>query len=151
MRHCSKLNVYNNNLLCLLFFFTLSCVNTNNCSLDLYNGDLQTTIVLFTRNATSHKTLLICYLFCLAYYIAGKTLWRTNLEENDSSWNLCKYKHHYCWCFLFTFILVILVVASCSSLFLYIFLIYFCLFVDHVNKSIVFNAFVYHFNVAYMI
>ena len=46
----------NNNLLSLLFFFYILLRNNNNCSLDLYNRDLQTTIIRFTRNLSSHKT-----------------------------------------------------------------------------------------------
>ena len=56
MCHCSQLDVNNNNLLYLIFFFTLFSINTNNCSLDLYNEGLQITIIIFTHNASSHQT-----------------------------------------------------------------------------------------------
>ena len=73
MCHCSNLynNIYNYNclfinLLCLQPFYkqqhlfiillTQLFAGTNTCSLDLYSGDLQTMTILFTRNASSHKT-----------------------------------------------------------------------------------------------
>ena len=47
--------------------------NNNNCSIDLYSRDLQTTIIHFIRKVSSHKTdwilteLLLPALFCLLY------------------------------------------------------------------------------------
>ena len=50
------------------------CFSSNNTySLDLYSGDLQTTMVLFIRNVSSHKTdwitttRLLCLAFLLSY------------------------------------------------------------------------------------
>ena len=66
---------YNNNLFTHCSYHTTIrhssfTVNTNNCSVDLYNGDLQTTIVFFTRNAPLHKINWIFTgrsLLCLAF------------------------------------------------------------------------------------
>ena len=51
-----------------------SFVHNNNCLIDLYNRDLQTTIILFTRIMSSHKTdwilsmssllTLSCFSYC---------------------------------------------------------------------------------------
>ena len=43
--------------ICFNYFSSLTPfrVHNNNCSLDLYDKDLQTTIILFTRNVSSHK------------------------------------------------------------------------------------------------
>ena len=45
-------------LICFNWYpsFTLFRVHNNNCSLDLYYEDLQTTIIFFTHNVSSHKT-----------------------------------------------------------------------------------------------
>ena len=53
-------NLYNNNLFIRYPYhttiryssYTSARLITNNCSVDLYNGDLQTTTVFFTRNFT---------------------------------------------------------------------------------------------------
>ena len=53
-----------------LMMHTSVSVSTNNCSVDFYNGDLQTTNVLFTWNVSSHKTdwiLTTRSLFCLDF------------------------------------------------------------------------------------
>ena len=51
MWHIQLINLNKNNL---LLYTSFAC--NNNCSIDLYNRDLQTTIFLFTRNVSSHKT-----------------------------------------------------------------------------------------------
>ena len=43
-------------LLWLLFLFTLFCLNNNNCSTELYNEDFQNTIFLFKHRLSLHKT-----------------------------------------------------------------------------------------------
>ena len=58
-------NNYNNNCLSI-FFSTYNLSASNNAyPLDLYSGDLQTTSVLFTHNASSHKTDWITTARCL--------------------------------------------------------------------------------------
>ena len=61
----SRFDFKNNNLLQLLLFFTIT--------IDLYNRDLQTTNILFTRNVSSNKNdwilselplLALCCLLC---------------------------------------------------------------------------------------
>ena len=54
---------------CWIFFSANNLfVSNNTCSLDLYSEDLQTKTVLFTRNASSHKTNCLLYLaFLLSY------------------------------------------------------------------------------------
>ena len=67
--NCIYLSIIVNNLLSLHFFY---CVHNNNCPIDLYNRDLQTTTVLFTRIVSLHRTdwiLSELLLNCLAYYI----------------------------------------------------------------------------------
>ena len=57
---------YKNKFNCSLFFFAYNLfINNNTCSLDLYSSNLQTTTVLFTRNASSHKTDWIHTTRCL--------------------------------------------------------------------------------------
>ena len=45
-------NLYNNNYFLVILLYTSDLLSTKNCSVDLYNGDLQTTTILFTRNFT---------------------------------------------------------------------------------------------------
>ena len=51
-------------------------IHNSNYSIDLYNRDLQTTIILFTRKVSSHKTDWILseflWLLCFPFYIAAK-------------------------------------------------------------------------------
>ena len=49
----------------LIFFAYALCANNNTCSLDLYNEDVQTSTVLFTCDASSHKTDWILTTRCL--------------------------------------------------------------------------------------
>ena len=53
--HLWWFDLNNNNLLQLLVLFSLFRVHNNNCLIDLYNSDLQTTIILYTRNVSSYK------------------------------------------------------------------------------------------------
>ena len=68
-----------------LFFSAYNLfVRNNTCSLDLYSGDLQTTTVLFTHNATSHKsdwiTTTCCCMLCVVFkYFCTNSL--TNVLE----------------------------------------------------------------------
>ena len=70
-------------------------IHNNNCSLDLYNRDLQITIILFTRNVSSHKINWILYelpllaLSCLLYH-------RLSSRMSLSWQNLCKCKQVAC-------------------------------------------------------
>ena len=43
-------NLNNNNYLFVILLYTSVLLNTNNCSVDVYSGDLQTINILFTRN-----------------------------------------------------------------------------------------------------
>ena len=45
-------NLYNNNYLIVIVLYTYVLLSSNNCWVDFYNGDLQTTTILFTRNFT---------------------------------------------------------------------------------------------------
>ena len=49
---------HNSTTICLNCYssFTLFRVHNNNCSIDLFSRDLQTIIILFTCNVSSHKT-----------------------------------------------------------------------------------------------
>ena len=52
----SRLDLNNNNFTSIVIILYTSFVYHNNCSIDLYNSPLQTTIILFTRNLSSHST-----------------------------------------------------------------------------------------------
>ena len=86
--YLTRFYLNNNNLLQLLLFFTLFRVHNNNCSIDLYNRDLQTTILLFTRNVSSHKSDCIFSelsspaLSCLIYALEGKCLCLREISIN---------------------------------------------------------------------
>ena len=131
MDHLSRLDLNNNNLLKLLLFFTLFRVRNNNCSIDL-----QTTIILFTCNVSSHKTdwilaeLPLPALSCLLY-LRVSSLMNAVQEEclclREISINVNKLL--LCCCCLFT--------CWSAFFFILILLIYFCLFVNYVNKPIV--------------
>ena len=132
-------------------------LHNNNCSIDLWNENLQTTIILFARNVSSHKTDWILSasplldLSCLLYRRVSSlinALKREYLCPCEISINVNK---------LFTVIFVLRLrcpysaVVACLFLnpfFILMLLLYFCLLVKHVNKSIIiiFEAFVCHFN-----
>ena len=84
----------------LLFFTLFFGVYYYNCLLDLYNIEIQTTIILFTRNMPSHKTDLILKelpLPVLSFISQGKQFneytWRRLCL---ASWNLYKCKQVVC-------------------------------------------------------
>ena len=64
--------------------YTSACVNTNNCSVDLYNGDHQTTTVFLTRNSPSHKADWILTTGCLLYPAIFIDL---NKQSDEYSWS----------------------------------------------------------------
>ena len=64
-------SLYNNNYLFVILLYTSVLLTTNNCSIDLYNGNLQPTTVFFTRNFTQGwLNSYYCCLFCLAFLYA---------------------------------------------------------------------------------
>ena len=131
----SSINV--NKLLTLLLFvdFVYVCpCRFIVAYLDLYGRYIPTTIILLTRNVSSYKTDWILSEFPLS--------WSRML-----SWNFYKCKQVVC-----SIVVACLLDYFHACLLLYAFLIlmllvYFCLFVDHVNKPVIFvsGAFVYHF------
>ena len=62
------------------FHIKFILIRNNNCSIDFYNRDLQTTITLFTRNVSSHKTHWILSespllaLSCLLYRVVSSLM-----------------------------------------------------------------------------
>ena len=113
-----------------------------NCLLGVYNRDLQTTIILFTCNGSSHNTDWILSespllaLYCLLYRI------KASEQSNE------------CLCLCEIFInlnkllaVLLLPVYFLSSSFILMLLLYFCLFVGYISKPIifVFGAFIYNF------
>ena len=52
MLYVTVSSLYNNNYMFVILLYTSILLSTNNYSVDLYNGDLQTMFVLFTRNFT---------------------------------------------------------------------------------------------------
>ena len=131
-------------------------IYNNICLIDTYNRDLQTTIILFTNNVSSHKTdwfffeLPLPALSCLLYYrlsnlknaLEGKCLYLLKVPINvNKSFTLLLLV-------FFVYICTCKVVVARLLIYLLMLLLYFCLFVDHVNKFVVFvfGIFVYHFN-----
>ena len=131
--HCSQLDVNNNNRFPLLFLCLYLLHKReqllDNSSADLYNGDLQTTIILFKHIVFSHKTLwtftnsVVCFALPL--------IWQRK-HSDVSSWmrmfvassfrDLYKCKH---CCF------IMVVCVFCLPLFLSCLSVYFCLLVQH--------------------
>ena len=104
--HCTQLDVNNNNLLCLLFSFTLFCVNTNNCSLDIYNAHLQATII------SLHATHL-AFPFISPAKQSHKCPCRRMTLPSQKFYNCCL---RYCYlCILFTFVLAVWLLPACLS------------------------------------
>ena len=132
-----------------MLFIKLFLVYNNNCSIDVYNRDLQTTIILFTCNVSSHKTdwilselpllalscLLYCRLSSLRNALKGECLCLLEISVNEK-------KVVYIIVFVY-FVYAILVVLLLhvylfiSIFFILILLLYFYLFIDYVNKFIV--------------
>ena len=100
-----KLFIINNT--CSLFFshnYSLFCSHSlhkhyrNTCSYDLYSGDLQNRTVLFTRNASSHKTDWIttdCSLLCITNILEMERSC-SRLLENSIKIFLFVYNVHSC-------------------------------------------------------
>ena len=81
-------------------FVTLFCLNNNNCWTDLYNGDLQTTIILFKHHVSSYKTDWIftdidaCFVRPFLYQCKQWDEWsRSRLFVAIPSLDLYKCKH----------------------------------------------------------
>ena len=81
------------------YFLHIFCVHNNNCSIDLYNRELQTTIILFSCNVSSHKTdwiiseLLLLTQYCLLYRMVSSLM---NSVEGEC---LCLYEISIFFCF----------------------------------------------------
>ena len=142
----------NNNWLQLLLFSTLFDVYYNNCSIDLYNWDLQATIILFTYNVSSHKTDWILSelpLLYLAFYWKRISLLMRNLYKCKQVVYVSVFEYfvYLCPCRvvvacllayqLFCTPLLFLLVYIFVPFFTLMLLLYFCLLVDHVIESIV--------------
>ena len=157
----------------MLLFFTLLRVHNINSSTDFYNRDLQTTIILFTRNVSSHKIDWILSespllaLSCLLYRmvsrlvnaLGGEYLCLRKISINVNKlfivifvfYLLCPCSVVVACLLVYPIFLYTDVVVDCFllySFFILMLLLYFCLFIDHVNKPImfVFGAFLCHFN-----
>ena len=154
MPHCSQLDVNKNNyLVCYSFVYTL-CINNNNYNnytTDLCNGDLQTTITLFRRTASSHKAdktslthlpALLCLLYdtvnSLMNVLEGKCSW-LRLQEISTNVNNVVYINScsvVCvflfTCLLFFFILVFVVILSSKIICKQGCLLHYFVFVDFV-------------------
>ena len=125
-------------------FFTLFYVPNNNCSIYLYNRYLQTTIIIFTRNVPLHKTDWILSELPLRVLSWILYLRVSSLMENEGEY-LCLLKISINVNKLFIVICVFCLRCPCSVVvacllvipfFILMLLPYFCLFIDHVNKSI---------------
>ena len=64
-------NLHNNNHVFVILLYTPVLFNTNNSSTDLYNGDLPTMIVIYTRNFTQGW---------LAYHFSSSALYIVQLK-----------------------------------------------------------------------
>ena len=79
-------------LLCLLFLCSQPLDKhlqfLDNCSTDLCNGDLQITITLFNRTASTHRTdrTLLTHLSALPYLLYGKRNSLINVFEDECPW-----------------------------------------------------------------
>ena len=80
MGQLSRFDLNNNNLLSLLLFFTVFRLRNKNSWINLYNRDLQTTII---RHARMIKFFLKSHcLHCLVFYITAKQ----SSEWNNETW-----------------------------------------------------------------
>ena len=135
------------------FHIKFILIRNNNCSIDFYNRDLQTTITLFTRNVSSHKTHWILSespllaLSCLLYRVVSSLM--NTLEGEYLCLREIPINVNKLLAVLLLHVLFICYFLYCTLLlFVYFFILfYFCLFIDHINKLIiiVFAACVYHF------
>ena len=130
--------------------------HNNNCSIDLYNRDLQTTIILFTHNLSSHKTdwipseLPLLFISQDKRSVEGKCVCLREISINANKLLLLLLflyvyvvlavllQHVY----LFISFFILHFVVAClllNSFFILILLLYFCLFVVHVNLTDIFG------------
>ena len=126
--------ILSNNSLQFCFFLTklfailLTPVNTNTCSLDLYNADHQTTIFLFTHNAYSLHSRLTklllnaspCLLIC-AFYMHLSTIWWRFLKWNIRGLALSRILLRLPYCLCSAHYVRILVYPSWLLLLVYVF------------------------------
>ena len=134
------------------FQFQCSVLNKSFIVRTIYDYSLHTQRI-FTENWLNS-------LWCVAYsvlnfFIAGSIIWWVLLKEEwlcfreisiniDMLFTLLLFVYFVYVCPCNVVVICFLLVYPC---FIPMLLLYFCLFVDHVNKSIVFVAFVYHFYV----
>ena len=160
----------------VIILYTTFAYNSNCSESDLYNRDLRTTIILFTRNVFSHKAAWILSempllaLSCLLYSMVSSLM-----SELDGECLLIReififvnkslavlllpvlFIRYFLYSafllpvyFLITLFLLFYwcccLFTSLPPYFILKLLLYFCLFVDHVNKPIifVFGAYIYH-------
>ena len=134
--------------ICFNYYYSLHflCLHNNNSSIDLYNRDLQTTIILFTCNVSLHNTdwilsesplLALSYLLYRMLSSLVNTLDGECLALREISINVNN-----------LLAVLLLPVNLFICFFTPMLLLYFCQVVDHVNKLIiiVLGAFVYNFN-----
>ena len=125
--HFSRIDLSNNNSLQLVLFY----------SIDLYSRDLRTIIVLFSNNVPLHKAdwilseLPLPTLSCLLYCIV-----RSLMSALQAEWNLYKCKQVACTLLVYVFIHLFVVGCLLFNFpFLLLLLLYFRLFINHVNKN----------------
>ena len=140
-----------------MLLFTLFRIRNNNCSIELYSRYLQTRIIRFTRNVCSHKTdwklsefplpgqscLLYRRVNSLMNALEGERLCLCQISINVNKLFIVIVVFYLrlslqCWFCMITRLSPFLYWCCCYNC---------CLFLDQVNKSIVFVlvAFVYYF------
>ena len=127
-------------MLCFLFCLTLVCINNKNCLIDLYRGNLLSTIILYARYTSSHKTDWIYTdpIACFPFPFISQSK-----QSDVCSWmrmfsrsrNMCKCEYHYfivicifCYiysnnvycCFLFPCLLLFFFFTEVIPIFLFI-------------------------------
>ena len=87
--HYLIFNLHNNNYLFVIFLCTSVLVSTNNCSVDLYNCDYQTTTVFFTLNFSqgwlySYRLVVFLPFYCFALLLSNTNSLLKVLEVEHS-------------------------------------------------------------------
>ena len=131
--------------ICFNCYYSLNFfrVHNNNCSIHLYNRDHQTTIILFIRNVSSHKTdwivseLPLPALSCLLYRMVNSLMNALKVE-----W-ICLYEIslnvNKLFIVVFVFLYVVVAYLLLNPFFILMLLLHFFLLVNHVNNSIQFD------------
>ena len=108
-------NLYNYNYMFIIVLYTSVLLSTNNCSVDLYNGDLQTTTIHTQLHTRLTEFLLLLPALSRLFMCA-------HIQSNKGSWSgtfgVLPFREFFYTTLLFLYTLLSVQQYTCLSLFL---------------------------------